>query len=425
MNQSSIDRRMFLRSLGLAGAAVTAAPLLNACAKEDAGQNPSAGQSGAVDADALTLVSLYGTSGSQAELGQEGLDGLRLVPDAFGGTMLDRPVEIVSYDTQEAIDDAVRRVRESSEAGAKFFVGGLLSSTALAIGEEVNKSGGVFMTAAGADELTGSECREALFRWSVATHGAIQETVLPMIESDSSRKRWYTITPDYVFGHALLDNAKQVFADKGIEHVGNSMHGLDATEFSGYINNAVAKKPDVLCILNFGAQSTTTIQQAVAFGVKNDMEILLAWSGGLSQFRALGPETLEGVYAGAQYWHTVDAPGNNEFVDMFRKKYDKNPSYSHAAGYIGGKLILDGVQAAGSADPSAVVQELEGMTYDGPTGEETIRAEDHQIIKDYYLMEGKAASDMADDDDLMEILSSGQSVTAVDQTGCKLVPFGG
>lgn len=425
MNQSSIDRRMFLRSLGIAGAAVTAAPLLYACAKEDAGQNPGAGQSGAVDADALTLVSLYGTSGLQAELGQEGLDGLRLVPEAFGGTLLDRPVEIVAYDTQEAIDEAVRRVRESTEAGAKFFVGGLLSSTALAIGEEVNKSGGVFVTAAGADELTGSECQEALFRWSVATHGAIQETVLRMIESDSSRKRWYTITPDYVFGQALLDNAKQVFAERGIEHVGNSLHGLDATEFSGYINNAVAKKPDVLCILNFGAQSTTTIQQAVAFGVKNDMEILLAWSGGLSQFRALGPETLEGIYAGAQYWHTVDAPGNSEFVDMFREKYDKNPSYSHAAGYISGKLILDGVRAAGSADPAAVVQELEGMKYDGPTGEETIRAEDHQVIKDYYLMKGKTASDMEDDDDLMEILSSGQSVTAVDQTGCKLVPLGG
>lgn len=420
-----VDRRMFLRTLGLAGAAITASPLLNACAKEDENAAPGAGGDGNVDAGALTLVSLYGTSGTQAELGQEGLDGLRLAPSTFDGELLGQPIEVVHYDTQESIDEAVRRTRESAEAGARFFIGGLLSSTALAVGEEVNKAGGIFMTSAGADELTGVECREALFRWSVATYGAIQETIVPMLEEDPSRKRWFTITPDYVFGHALLDNAKKVFAENGVEHVGNAMHGLDVTEFSGYINNAVAQKPDVLCILNFGAQSTTTIQQAVAFGVKNDMEILLAWSGGLSQFQALGPETLEGIYVGAQYWHSVDSPGNNAFVELFKEEYGKNPSYSHASGYVGGKLILDGIKAAGSADPAEVVKALEGMTYDGPTGEETIRAEDHQVIKDYYLMKGKSANDMSDDDDLMEIVSSGNSAVDVGAAGCEMKPLGG
>jgi branched-chain amino acid transport system substrate-binding protein len=246
-----------------------------------------------------------------------------------------------------------------------------------------------------------------------------------MLKEDPSRKRWFTITPDYVFGHALLDNARKVLEENGAEHVGNAMHGLDVTEFSGYINNAVAQKPDVLCILNFGAQSTTTIQQAVAFGVKNDMEILLAWSGGLSQFQALGPETLEGIYVGAQYWHGVDSPGNNAFVELFKEEYDKNPSYSHASGYVGGKLILDGIKAAGSADPAEVVKALEGMTYDGPTGEETIRAEDHQVIKDYYLMRGKSADDMSDDDDLMEIISSGKSAIELGAAGCEMKPLGG
>lgn len=424
MATEGMDRRLFFRSLGWAGAAVAAAPLLGACAKdEDTEPGGQAGDAASVDAEAVTLVSLYGTSGSQAELGQEGVEGLALVPESLGGTILDRPIDIVSYDTQEAIDDAVRRTRESISGGANLFVGALLSSTALAIGEEVNNSGGIFVTTAGADELTGSECREAVFRWSVATYGAIQETIRPMIEADPALQRWYTITPDYVFGQALLTAAEEVFADIGVEHVGNSFHGLDATEFSGYINNAVAAQPDVLCILNFGAQSTTTIQQAVAFGVKNQMKILLAWSGGLSQFQALGAETMEGIYVGAQYWHTVDAPANREFVELFRETYDRNPSYAHAGGYISGRLILDGVAAAGSTEPSEIMAALEGLEYEGLTGPETIRAEDHQVIKDYYLMIGKAASDMADEDDMMEIVSSGQNGLPVDRTGCTLEPM--
>lgn len=424
MTAEGMDRRLFFKGLGWAGAAVASSSLLASCAKDEEtapGGQASAAES--VDAEAVTLVSLFGTSGSQAELGQEGVEGLALVPESMGGTVIDRPIDIVGYDTQEAIDDAVRRTRESISGGANLFVGALLSSTALAIGEEVNKSGGIFLTTAGADELTGSECREAVFRWSVATYGAIQETVRPMIEADDSLQRWYTITPDYVFGQALLTAAEDVFADLGVEHVGNSFHGLDATEFSGYINNAVAADPDVLCILNFGAQSTTTIQQAVAFGVKNQMKILLAWSGGLSQFKALGAETMEGIYVGAQYWHTVDAPANREFVELFRAEYDRNPSYAHAGGYISGRLILEGVAASGSTEPTEIMAALEGMEYEGLTGPETIRAEDHQVIKDYYLMVGKAEADMDDEDDMMEIISSGQSAQPIESTGCTLEPM--
>jgi branched-chain amino acid transport system substrate-binding protein len=424
MTTKGMDRRLFLRSAGLVGATVAAIPLISACAKEEDTATGAPAEGGeAIDGDAVTIVSLYGTSGSQAELGQESVEGLELAPRAFDGTVIDRPIEILPYDTQEAIDDAVRRTRESIAAGAHLFVGGLLSSTALAVGEETNSRGGVFVTTAGADEITGSECRDAVFRWSVATYGAIQETVRPMIKENPDRRRWYTITPDYVFGEALLTAAKDVFAELGVEHVGNSYHGLDATEFSGYINNAVAAEPDVLCILNFGAQSTTTIQQAVAFGVKEQMDVLLAWSGGLSQFKALGPDTMEGIYAGAQYWHTVDAPGNEEFVKLFREAHDTNPSYAHAGGYITGRLILEGVAKAGSTDPAEVVAALEGYEYEGLTGPEMIRKEDHQVIKDYYLMVGKAADDMADEDDMMEIVSSGKSALPAERTGCTLAPM--
>lgn len=425
MNTMGTDRRRFLKSIGLAGAAFATPSLLAACAKSDEGAPAGgAGGAGPVDKQAITLVGLFGTSGSQAQLGQEALDGLKLVPAAYGNKVLDRDVKVVNYDTQELIDDAVRRARESSSGGADFFVGGTLSSVALAVGEEVNKSSGLFVTSAGADEITGKECRTGTVRWSVATHGAIEETVRPMIEADPSLKRWYTITPDYVFGHALLRNAQAIFKEKGVEHVGNSMHGLDTTEFSGHVNNAIAAKPDVLCVLNFGAQSTTTLKQAISFGVKNKMKILLAWGGGLSQFRAIGPDALEGVFVGAQYWHTVDTPGNKELVELYRKEHNKNPSYGVAMGWVGGKLLVEGMKKAGSTEPAAVVKALEGLEYEGLTGKETVRAGDHQVIKNYYLLKGKAKSAMADGDDLMEMVSDGKTALSLDQTGCTLKPLG-
>ena len=86
----------------------------------------------------------------------------------------------------------------------------------------------------------------ATFRWSVPTYGAIRETLVPLIKLLPDAKRWYTITPQYVFGEALLEGAKNVLKEHGLEHVGNSYHSLQEQEFSGYLTNAIARSSPTL-----------------------------------------------------------------------------------------------------------------------------------------------------------------------------------
>ena len=369
----------------------------------------------------LLLVSTASLSGAFAQQGKYDEMGTRLAAMAVGGKVLGREITVFTVDTEGNAGKAVRKVKEAIEQKeARFFNGGTLSSEGLAIGKEVAKVGGVYFTTVGADEVTGTECNRSTFRWSVATYGAIQQTVRPLIEMSPKAKRWYTITPEYVFGEALLRNAKDVFKEKGIEHVGNSYHSLQEKEFSGHLTTAMAQSPDVLLILNFGEQSSDTLRQAVSFGMKKKMQILLAWAAGLEQFRSLGPDVLEGAWLGAQYWHTVQAPGNLALVKVCREKYGINPSYPVAGNFAGAKLILDAVASAGTDDPAAVIKKLEGYKYDGPTGPEEIRAFDHQVVKDYYLLKGKAGSAMKDKDDFVEIVSSGKSFPTQQQSGCKM-----
>ena len=214
--------------------------------------------------------------------------------------------------------------------------------------------------------------------------------------------------------------SKAEYEEKGIEHVGNSYHSLQEQEFSGYLTNAMGAAPDVLLILNFGGQSSNALRQAVNFGLKSQMTILLAWSAGLDQFQELGSDVIEGVYLGAQYWHQVDSPMNKKLVARVREAYGITANYPLAADYIGTKVILDAIAKAGSADGAAVRAALSGMTFDGPTGSETVRAADHQVIKDYYLLKGKAASAKADEDDLAELISSGKSFPEGDAIVCKM-----
>ncbi|WP_152988119.1 ABC transporter substrate-binding protein [Paracoccus sp. MKU1] len=330
-------------------------------------------------------------------------------------------VSTLDLDTEGKPATAVRKVQDAlAQDGVKLFAGGILSSESLAMGKEVERGGGAFMTTAGADEITGVDCNKATFRWSVPTHGAINETVRPIIDALPDAKKWYTITPQYVFGDGLLNAAKAVFEEKGIEHVGNSYHSLTDKEFSGYLTNAIAAQPDVLLLLNFGAQSSDTLRQAVSFGLKQRMTIVVAWASGLEQFEALGPDICEGVYFGAQYWHGADSALNRELVAKVQEKHGFNPNYSFAGSYICAKLLLEAAVQAGSPDGAGVAAALNGLKYQGLTGEEEIRAADHQVIKDYYLLKGKAKADMADKDDYAEIISAGKSFLSPEDAGCTM-----
>ena len=374
----------------------------------------------AQSADAIRFGCPVPMSGAFAANGKFADLGMKLAIEQYG-SVLKRPLAYTVLDTEGKPATAVRKVQEASQQqGAKFFAGGILSSEALAMGKEAEKAGGVFITTAGADEITGKDCNPATFRWSVPTFGAIEQTVRPLIATMPKAKRWYTITPQYVFGEGLLGAAKNIFQEKGIEHVGNSYHSLNEKEFSGYLTNAMAAKPDVLLLLNFGAQSSAALRQAVSFGMHKNMTILMAWASGLEQFDELGADLCDGVYFGAQYWHTADTALNKDLVKLTADKLKIVPNYSLAGSYVCTKILIDGIVKAGTVDQKAVIAALEGMKYEGLTGTEEIRKADHQVVKDYYLLKGKAKSKMKNAADYVDVVSSGKSFLAVDKTGCKL-----
>ncbi|MEE3214489.1 MAG: ABC transporter substrate-binding protein, partial [Pseudomonadota bacterium] len=128
----------------------------------------------------------------------------------------------------------------------------------------------------------------------------------------------------------------------------------------------------------------------------------------------------EGIYFGAQYWHEVDTPFNNELVAAVRDAYDITPTYPLAADYTMTRVMLEVADQSGASTGPALIEALEGYTYQGPTGEETIRASDHQVIKDYYLLQGKAQDEMDDDDDYADVISAGQSFVAPEDSPCQL-----
>lgn len=111
----------------------------------------------------VPMSGAFAANGKYADL------GMKLAIEQYG-TALKRPLAYTLLDTEGKPATAVRKVQESAQQqGARFFAGGILSSEALAMGKEAEKAGGIFITTAGADEITGADCNAATFRWSVPT----------------------------------------------------------------------------------------------------------------------------------------------------------------------------------------------------------------------------------------------------------------
>lgn len=397
MNQ----RRTFLKATAAAGLA--AHPLF------------SIGQS-----NDLILACPTAMSGTFSAIGKYSDMGMRLAVDQHRN-VLGRKLDYRMLDTEAKPATAVRRVQEAMEQhNIRFFTGALLSAESLAMGKEIDKAGGLFITNGGADELTGSDCNRSTFRWALPTYGLIQGSARPLAELMPNAKRWYTITPQYVFGEGLLKNAKDLFKEKGIEHVGNSYHSLTEREFSGHLANAIAAKADVLFLLNYGAQASDALRQAVSFGIKNKMTIVVAAASGLEQFESLGPDICDGVYFGAVYWHTIDTPFNKRFVQQVRDKFKLSPNYSLAAPYINTHMLIEAINNSKSTDPRVVAAALEGMKFESLTGTEEVRKADHQVLRDFYLIKGKSKAQMRDKDDYADIISSGRFFLSPEAAGCKM-----
>lgn len=402
-----MKRRTFLKNVAF-GMGALATPGLFRSASASGGISIGASHS---------LSGLYSTVGTDIALGaQWGAE----VYSAELGTALN----LVALDDQSDPGRAVRRVQEALAQGTRHFVGGTTSPIGLAVSKEIYGSRGVFVTGASTDEVTGVDCNRSTFRWPAPSFSAVNITLREFHRAFPESKRFYTITGQYVFGEALLRGAEAIFDDLGLEHVGNSFHSVSEREFSGYIATARAAEPDVLVILNFGPQVADVIRQAAAFGMKRNTKILVVWSSGLDEFRALGSETIEDVYFGVNYWHTAATPGNQRFVDFVRGKTGATPSYLHAVGYANVQILAEGLKKVGDPnDIPALAAAMEGMEYDGLTDREVIRAEDHQALKAYFLLKGKPADQMGDPDDFADIVAQGKFFIEPEASGCTLTEF--
>ena len=436
MTKSNFTRRGVMKTGAATGAGLALPTIFTGAAWADA----HTGFTNAPQGDSVTLGFNVPQSGPYADEGADELRAFQLAVEhlngegdggmlqTFSSKVLDgtgimgKRVEYVSGDTQTKSDAARASARSMIEKdGAIMVSGGSSSGVAVAVQALCQEAGVIFMAGlTHANDTTGKDKKANGFRHFFNSYmsGAALAPILAA-QYGTDRKA-YHLTADYNWGYTTEQAVRESTEALGWETVNTVLTPLTQTDFSSYIAPVLQSDADILVLNHYGGNMVNSLTNAVQFGLRarevngKQFEIVVPL---YSELMARGAgENIAGIL-GSQNWDWKlenqlgdRYSGTNAFVQSFGTKYGFPPSQAAHTCYVQTLLYADAVTRAGSFNPCAVVEALEGYEFDGlGNGPTLYRADDHQCFKDVVVVRGKENPE--NEFDLVEIVE----VTPADQ----------
>ena len=330
---------------------------------------------------------------------------VKLVNDKGG--IAGRKVELLVRDDKLNAGEAATRTLELIEKDKVHAVVGALSSAVqLAVNEVTRARGVIYVSISQSDTIN-----EAKDFSKYTFHEALNPHMTTAAVARQTMKKGMKVAhlaADYAYGHEMLRGFKRAQAAIGAETVGEILHPFGAADYSTFMPRLMSMRPDVLCISNFGRDQANAIKQAVDFGIKQQMKIVVPVILH-NQRLAVGPEVFEGVVGGSNYYWGLEKQSKSaaDFNAAFRAANGGAiPTDYGAYGYSGVASLLLAMQAAGGTDTDKVVGALEKLEYDLTKGPQHYRKCDHQSVQSVLVLESKKKSAMANDSDLFAIVAN-------------------
>ncbi len=340
------------------------------------------------DSGPIKIAVITDLSGIYAALAGKGaVEATQMAVDDFGGSVLGRKLEVDAIDHRNNGPEAAAKAREAYDNGAELALDMTNSATALAVeGVAGEKHKLAIVTGAGSSAITGASCNRYTYHYAYDTY-ALASSTGRNIARQADGKTWYGIVPDYAFGKAMLTDFSAALKPEGASFVHSDLIPLGNTDFSSYLLAAKNAKPQVLGVLNAGADTVNTMKQVKQFGLDKQMKIAVGLLF-LSDVDAL-PDVFSGSrITTSWYWNQNKAA--RAWADKYTKRVGGGlrPTDIQAADYSATMQWLQAVKAVGSVDADKVQQYLDGRQFNdfyATAGE--WRARDHRVTHEMYVVD--------------------------------------
>jgi branched-chain amino acid transport system substrate-binding protein len=345
----------------------------------------------------------------------------------FGGSVLGKPIEMVSADFQSKVDVGVGIAKRwYDDQNVSMVIGVPNSAIALALVKVAEEKNRVFMpTAAATSALTGKGCGPTTVHFIYDTYGQTKTIVNALAKQGGDT--WFFITVDYAFGLAVESDATDFIKAAGGKVLGSVRHPLNTQDFSSYVLQAEASKAKGLMFANGGGDIINGVKQAAEFGlVKKGMRI----SAPLAQFpdvHGIGLKIAQGLLISSPYYYDM-TPEARAYTDRFTKEIGRPPSFIQAGTYGATLHYLKAVKAAGTDEAKAVMAKMREIPInDFMTKNGKVR-DDGRVVRDMYLMQAKAPEESKGEWDLVKMVATvpgNEAFRPLAEGGCPYIKTGG
>lgn len=282
------------------------------------------------------------------------------------------------------------------------------------------KSKIMLLSGSTSSDFSGKACSPLTVQWTVDTYNLAKGAAKSVIEAGGTK--WYFLTVDQAYGHALSRDTSEQVKLNGGEVVGRSVFPPNTSDFASFLLTASNANANVIAIAASSGDTVTALKQADEFGLSAKSKIVPLQSV-LTDVHAVGLKVAHDAYEVSPfYWDRT--PETRTWAERFYAKAKQMPTGFHAGVYSSVAHYLKAVKATGTDDaPTVIKQMMTERVHDFFASDGYIR-EDRKMIHDMYLLQVKKPGENRGDWDLYNVVQTlpGESVNRLlSESPCPLV----
>jgi branched-chain amino acid transport system substrate-binding protein len=284
----------------------------------------------------------------------KGLDLWREQANARGG-LTGRPIEFVIYDDRSDPATSARLYEKLiTDDKVNLVISSLGSATAATGSAVAEKHKTVMINGGGAAEAIQQRGFKYVFQ-TAARISSYADGIMPMIEKYKV-KSLALVSRDYAAARDISKAIKEQIKDRDVKVVLDEYFPAGTADFSSQIAKGQQLQPDLWIGLLYPSEAIETVRQ---FHSTNYMPKLFI-ANGVSQddFITAAGKDAEYALGMSLYEPSLPSEGNKEFVKTYHDKYNADPGYYAAFGFVAGTVLEAAAKKAGSIDNEKIREAL-------------------------------------------------------------------
>lgn len=374
--------------------------------------------------DVVKIGVITDLSGLYSDLSGPGsVVAARMAIEDFGKTVLGKPIELLTADSQNKADVASAKAREwIDQQNVDVLMDLVPTNVALAVMEVAQQKNKIAIVVGSASSvITNDKCTKTSMHWMYDTYSSSVGTGKALVKRGGDS--WYFLTADYAFGKSLEKDVSEVVTGAGGKVLGSVRHPLNSSDFSSFLVQAQQSKAKVIGLANAGGDTVNAVKQAGEFGIVGKGQLVAPLLMFISDVHAIGLKNAQDMFlTEGFYWDQNDA--TRAWSRRFFAVQKKMPTMAQAGMYSAVTHYLKSVKAAGTDETSAVMKKMHETPISHvviPKG--TLRA-DGRVVHDMLLLQVKKPSESKSPWDyykIVDVIPANEAFRPLSQSTCPLV----